>query len=283
MSRGAVEDGAQDGAQDGGQDGAQDAAERPDPREVRRRIARGVLLAVGAVALQWALQGAGPLPAVPVALGGAAVALVALPGLLPRGALRLARGLPSLVVVRAILSGTYFGAETFVPLMLVSERRVTPALAGLTLTAGALGWSSASWLQGRPGLRVTRTTLLSLGGLVVGVCVLLLAPTPFPAVPWWSVAAVWIVSGFGMGLGMSSTSVLTLRLSAPGEEGRNSSGLQIGDSLGSILGIGGAGAVFSLLHDPGGSDAGVFALIWVLLGSVGVLSALVALRVRRPA
>jgi MFS family permease len=86
-----------------------------------------------------------------------------------------------------------------------------------------------------------------------------------------------------MGLGMSSTSVLTLQLSAPGEEGRNSSGLQIGDSLGSVLGIGLAGALFSVLHDPGGSDAGVFALIWAVLGVVALLSALVALRVRRAA
>jgi MFS family permease len=256
-------------------------AATPDPK-IRGRLVRGAALAVGAVLVQWGFQGAGPLPAVPVVLAGAAVLLAALPGLLPPGALRLARGLPSLVVVRAMFSGSYFGAETFVPLMLVTQRGMSPALAGTTLTAGALGWSAGSWLQGRGRLPLSRTSLLSVGGLVVGISVLLLVPAPFPAVPPWVVAPAWALGGFGMGLGMASTSVLTLNLSAPGEEGRNSSGLQIGDALGSVLGIGAAGAVFSVLHDPAGSDVEVFAVIWGLLGTVGVLSALVALRVRRP-
>jgi len=54
------------------------------------------------------------------------------------------------------------------------------------------------------------------------------------------------------------------------------------DALGSVLGIGAAGAVFAALHDPGGSDAEVFRLIWAGLGVVGVLSAAVALRARQP-
>jgi hypothetical protein len=73
--------------------------------------------------------------------------------------------------------------------------------------------------------------------------------------------------------------VLTLRLSATGEEGRNSAGLQIGDALGGVLGIGAAGAIFAALHTPDGDDSTVFALIWAVLGVVGLLSSVVALRV----
>ena len=83
-----------------------------------------------------------------------------------------------------------------------------------------------------------------------------------------------------MGLGMSSTSVLTLRLSRPGEEGRNSSGLQVGDALGSLLGIGAAGAVFSTLHTPSSPEGGAFAAVWLVLGLIGLLAALASLRVR---
>lgn len=241
-------------------------------------VVRGVALAGGAALLQFGLQGVGRLPE--LLLGAGALLLAwSVPSLVPRGTLRLARGLPSLIVVRSLLTSAYFGAETFVPLMLIEQRRLSPTMAGLALTAGAVGWAGGSWLQGRPGLRAGRITLLAAGGAVVGLATLLLVPTVFSAVPVWLVAPVWAFGGLGMGLGMSSTSVLTLRLSGPGEAGRNASGLQIGDALGSVLGIGAAGAVFSALHDPGGSDVGTYALIWTMLGFIGLLSGVVAFRV----
>ncbi len=244
-----------------------------------RRVLHGLALALGAVLLQWGLQGAGALPGWLVTGVGAALAAVSAPALLPRGTFRLRRGLASLVVCRGMFTGTYFGAETFVPLMLVTQRGLSPTFAGLALTAGAVGWSTGSYLQGRAALPLARTGLLSVGGFVVGLAVLGLVPVPLGDVTAWLVPVVWSLGGLGMGLAMSSTSVLTLRLSAPGEEGRNSSGLQIGDALGSVLGIGTAGAIFAALHTPDGDDGGVFALIWAVLGVVGVLSGVVGLRV----
>jgi hypothetical protein len=78
---------------------------------------------------------------------------------------------------------------------------------------------------------------------------------------------------------MASTSVLLIRLSPPAEQGRNAAALQIGDSLGGVLGIGAAGAVFAALHDPGAGDGDVYTLIWVGLGVTGMLSALAAGRI----
>jgi MFS family permease len=167
--------------------------------------------------------------------------------------------------------------------MLVTTRGLTPAVAGLTLTFGAVGWFSGSWVQGRRRLPVSRPTLLALGCLTVGIAVLVLVVTPRPQVPIWLIAPLWVVAGFGMGLGMSGTSVLTLRLSAPGEEGRNSAGLQLGDNVGAVVGLGVAGAIFAALHQPDGDDSAVFSLIWAILGVVGLLSAVMALRVRRRA
>lgn len=243
-------------------------------------VLRGTALAGGAGLLQLGLQGDGglrsalSLAAALVLLGGS------LPGLLPPGTLRLARGLPSLIVTRSLLTSAYFGAETFVPLMLIEQRRLSATMAGFALTAGAVGWAAGSWLQGWPGLPAGRITVLAIGGVVVGASTLLLVPTVLAGVPVWVVPPIWGLSGLGMGLGMSSTSVLTLRLSKPGEEGRNSSGLQIGDALGSVLGIGAAGALFAGMHSVDGGDAGVFALIWAGLGVVGMASGVVALRVR---
>ncbi len=248
----------------------------------RGRLARGVLLAVGALALQLgaeAERAAGTRWAYAVVPAGGLLVLAALPGLVPPGALRLRRGLPSLVAVRALFTGTFAGAEAFVPLMLVAHRGLTPALAGAVLTTGALGWSAGSWLQGSPRVRMERVTLLSLGGAVLAGGVGLLALTPLGAVPVWLVPLAWVLGAAGMGIGMSSMSVLTLRLSPPGEQGRSSSALQLGDALGSLLGIGVAGALFSAAHGQAASAA-PYVLVWGVLAVAALSASLVARRVK---
>ncbi len=242
------------------------------------RFARGVLLAAGALGLQLGVDAGRPWAWVLVPVG-AVLVIGALPGLVPPGALRLRRGLPSLVAVRALFTGTFAGTEAFVPLMLVAHRGITPALAGVVLTSGTLGWSMGSFLQGSARMRLERTTLLSVAGAVLGLGVLGLALTPLGSVPAWVVPLAWILAAAGMGTGMSSMNVLTLRLSPAGEEGRSSSALQLGDALGSLLGIGLAGALFSAAHAEA-TQAGPYVLVWGVLGVAGLTAALVARRVK---
>ncbi|MGZ4602317.1 MAG: MFS transporter [Kineosporiaceae bacterium] len=244
----------------------------------RGRLLRGIGLAAGALALQAGIDTGVPTGIAP-AVAGALLVCTALPGLVPPGTLRLRRGLPALVAVRGFFTGSFAGAEAFVPLMLVEHRGITPALAGAALTCGSLGWTGGSWLQGTTWFRIERTAMLTLGAIVLGVGVLLLAVTPLGAVPVLLVPAAWIVAAAGMGLGMSSMSVLTLRLSPPGEEGRSSSGLQVGDALGSLLGIALAGTLFSALHTPRFPDAGTYSVVWLVMGAVGLLAAAASQRV----
>ena len=91
------------------------------------------------------------LVALPLFVAGAALLAVGLPKLLPRGTFGSTRGIPTAILMRGVLAGSFFGAETFVPLMLIEERGVATAVAGLTLTGGAVSWSIGSWIQGRPG------------------------------------------------------------------------------------------------------------------------------------
>lgn len=247
------------------------------------RVRRGLVLAVGAGALQVGAEGltdGGLLHPGLLAAGVVAVAL-ALPGLLPPGTLRGAPGLPSVIAVRGLFTGAFFGIEAFVPLMLVTERGLSASQAGLALTGATLGWTAATTVQTRNLARWRRESLLVLGGVVLAVAGLALSAVVLSGVAGWWVLPVWALAGFGMGFGVSTTSVLTLRLAAPAERGVASSALQLSDNLGSVLGIAVSGSVFAALHDPG-HDATLFAGLYAGLSVLALAAALVAATGRAP-
>jgi predicted MFS family arabinose efflux permease len=250
------------------------------PGERRRRALLGLALAAGATLVQWGAQevAAAKVRAVLGLVAGAVLLAVSLPRLLPPGTLTLRRGLPSVIAVRGLFTASFFAAETFVPLMLVQERGLRPLAAGLALTGGAVGWATGSWMQSRPRQPVSRSALLVLGAVIVALAIAALPLAVLPMVPAYVVLPLWLVAGFGMGLGMTTTSVLALELSPATEQGRNSASLQISDALGGVLGIGLAGAVFAALHNPSGDDGPVFVGIWWGLAVVAALAALVGHR-----
>ncbi|WP_432504866.1 MFS transporter [Kineococcus arenarius] len=250
----------------------------------RGRAVRGLVVAVGAGALQAGAEGLGDGGVLPLVLtaAGAVAVLVALPALLPAGSLRLVRGLPSVVVVRGLFTAAFFGTETFVPLMLQSERGFSPAQAGLALTGGTIGWFSGTTAQARALDRVPRPLLLAAGGAVLAAAGALLAAVTLTGASGWWVLVAWLLAGCGMGLGMATTSVLTLRLAAPAERGLASSALQLSDNLGCVLGIAAAGGVFAALHTGAGRDQAVFGGLYAGLALVALAAGLVGTRARPP-
>jgi MFS family permease len=247
------------------------------PRPGRKRFA--LAAAVGAALLQYAGT---HLVWVSLLVAAAGVALLApsVPRLLPAGALRFRRGLPTTVIMRGILAAAFFGAETFIPLMLIEQRGLSTTLAGLTLTGGALGWAFGSWYQGRPATRLPRPRLVQLGMAIVTASIAAVTVVLLPAVPVIVAALAWSVAGIGMGMGMASVSVLLLDQSPVAEQGANSASLQLCDALGSILAIGAAGAIFAAGSRGGSASAGTFAIIWVVMVAIGVLGVIAAPRVR---
>jgi MFS family permease len=232
---------------------------------------------------RWArlLQYAGQLlswVSVPLLVVALALLVPSVPRLLPPGALRLVRGLPTVVVLRGVFSGAFFGAETFVPLMLVEQRGLATTWAGASLTGGALTWALGSWFQGRPGLRVPRARLVTAGLALVAAGIAIMATVLVSAVPVYLAAAGWLVGGLGMGLGITSLSVLVLELSPPAEQGANAAALQVSDAFGSIVLIGLAGAIFAGLHERGGDNSAAFLLIFAMTTAFAALGALVAPR-----
>lgn len=254
----------------------------------RRRIRLAFAISSGAGLLQYAAQDLRWLSLLPGALG-VALLVPAVLGLLPRGTSRAARGLPSVVLLRGVAAGSFIAAESFVPLMLVTQRGLSPTLAGFSLAAGGGTWALGSWVQSRPRLEQHRERLMTLGMLLVAFAIAAAPSVLIHAVPAWTLAVAWAFGCFGMGLVISSTSVLLLQLSAPEEAGTNSAALQISDGLSNVLLLAIGGAAFAALGggtvshaatEATGSHPAAFAAVFLPMAAVALAGVWVATRVR---
>jgi MFS family permease len=258
----------------GGYGGTQEAGER---RKGRVRLA--FVAAAGLALLQEAGTRRGAVGAVLVVVGLALLG-PALRLLLPSGALRFARGLPTVVVMRGILAGAFFAGEAFVPLALQTVRGATTAQAGVALTVGAIGWAAGSQVQGRMYARLPRGRLVELGALLVGVGIGTASLSLVPSLSFWVIVPSWLVGAAGMGMAFGSIGSLVLELSAPEDQGSNVASLQVCDSVGSVLFVGIAGTIYATALALGTVSAATFITIWTVMGAVALVSAVLASRIR---
>ncbi|MFH8799268.1 MFS transporter [Streptomyces sp. NPDC017936] len=254
----------------------------------RRRIRLALGISLGAGLLQYAAQDLRPLSALP-ALAGVALLVPAVLGLLPRGTYRAARGLPSVVLLRGVAAGSFIAAESFVPLMLVTQRGLSPTLAGFSLAAGGVTWALGSWVQSRPRVEPYRERLMTVGMVLVAAAIAAAPSVLIASVPAWTVAVAWAFGCFGMGLVISSSSVLLLQLSAPEEAGTNSAALQISDGLSNVVLLAAGGAAFAALGggtvshtaaEASGSHPAAFAAVFLPMAGVALAGAWVTTRLR---
>ena len=204
---------------------------------------------------------------------------LSLPRLMPPGFLHWRPGLTAVIWVRALLPGAFFGSEAFLPLMLVEQRQVPLVVAGAMLTVGAIGWTTASWLQSQTWLRVRRDRLITYGTLSVtlGIAICLVAAL-LPGLWFGMVGVGWLFAGFGMGLATASTGLAVMTLTPAGEQGRNGASLNVGDALGSGLFVGLTGSIFAALHDTGNLSLTFGALLAAMI-VVGLAATASSLRI----
>lgn len=229
------------------------------------RIGWAFVAAVAVLALNISASIDGPLRWVTPPIAVAAV-IVALRPLLPQGTLLARRGLPSVVLVRGLLAGSFFAAEIYVPYLLTGRFSFTIAGAGLALTAAGLTWAAASWLQSRLEPRLSGSATFQLGSVLLSVSIATaLATAAFTLAPVMVVIG-WGCAGAGMGFMYPRTSVMMLGYSTASDQGFNSSALAIADSIGGSLAIAATALVFAVLAPAGGalSFAGCFALTTAL-------------------
>lgn len=237
----------------------------PQEADARRAVGRLLLAGVvAAAALALALSGEVPGVGWAVAAACLIVIAVAVRPLLPPGTLRATRGLPSVILMRGAIAGALFGAEIYLPYLLIERYGFSPTWAGLGLTTAALAWATFSWVQGRFGDRLGNRRIAVIGVTLLATSLAIAAATAqwqlWPAV----VIAGWTLAGAGMGLMYPRLTVLTLAYSTPRNQGFNSSALSISDSVGAAATIAVMGLVFTTLSSTGVAFTAVFAVAGAL-------------------
>jgi MFS family permease len=246
--------------------------DEPATGRIAPRLACAVAVAAGALALSLA----GEVGAYAWAVVAASVVVIALASkpLLPRGTLRAARGLPSVVLMRGLIAGSLFGAEIYVPYLLIDHYGFSPTLAGLGLTAAALAWATAADVQGRFGDRLGNARITVIGTVLLVSATAIAGLTAMLALAPAVLIAGWALAGAGMGLMYPRLTVLTLAYSTPQNQGFNSSALSISDSVGAATTIAAMGLVFTALA---GTDA-AFPAVFAIAAGLAVLALVPGLR-----
>ncbi|MFC5829292.1 MFS transporter [Nonomuraea insulae] len=206
-----------------------------------RKLIWATLTAVAAALIQYgsALKLAG----LPLLLVGIVLLAAGLPKLLLPGSLKAARGLPTAPVLRGLAFGSLTAAEVLIPLMLMSERGLTPTGAGVVLTIGALGWSTGSWIKGRGA--ISHMTAIRGGSAMIAVGIGLVTLVLIDSVPLAVAYVGMAIAGLGIGALHPTVSVLVLKLSKEGEEGQNSAAVGVGESVFTVVAVAVSGALFT--------------------------------------
>jgi MFS family permease len=245
--------------------------------EDRRRLGRVVLLVLGVGAVLAGTSDAPPVLAVVLVVAGLPLAGWAFVGLVPKGTLRLAPGVPATVGVRGLQTCAFFSADAYVSLAIVDGRGAATWVAGAALSVGSVVWASGSWVQARLLDRLGPRRLVVFGFVLIAVAVALMLGVAL-GLPVAVGVAAWGVGGLGMGLGYAPLSVTVLAAARTGEEGSASAAIQLSDTLGVAIGTGLGGSIVALGESRGWEVSSATALVFVASLAATLGGTLAALR-----
>lgn len=245
-------------------------------------LAAGVLLTAGTALLLQALLLKNLALLIPLAVLGVAVAVPSLRRVTPAGTLGLRAGVGAGIGIRFLLCAVYFGSEAFLPLGLQELRDVSPAMAGLGLSAGAITWVLGSAYQARTDGRArgrTGSVTLGFAVLLAGVVIMALAVL-VTAVPALVAVVGWAVGGIGMGIAFNAATTDTLEQTPAGQQGLVSGSLQLAQTLATGLIAGLGGAAIAMAHHHGSTTGTALVCTFVLTAALALAGVLLSRRLR---
>ena len=227
-------------------------AEAAAAASLRRRLPLALLVTLGTALFTAAITIGDPVLLVVLGLPGVALGIYALRRLTPPGTLRAARGLPSAVLIRGLVTFGFFAVDAYVSRVLVDVRGMSLSQAGIVLTATTITWTTGSWVQAHWNNRWALHTFVRSGMLIVAAGIATFMLVLIPAIPVWLAVPTFALAGFGMGLNYSPLGLIMLREAAPAEQGSASSALSLTNSLGTALGTGISGAIVAAVFRADG-------------------------------
>jgi MFS family permease len=239
-----------------------------------------LILVLGATAMIAGFQQEEPGVLVPLVLLGIAVTIVGYRRLTPVGTLRAAEGLPAAVLLKGVLTCSFFAADAFVPLTMTDVRGTGTAYSGFVFAVAAFTWTGASWVQAKVIDRTGPRLLIRTGMVTIAGATALMLLVALESVPTWAAVVAWALGGFGIGLSYAPLSLVVLARAEPGREGFATAAMQLSDALGVAIGTGLGGAIVATSErwDLGVDDG----IAVVFVGSIVIALAGAALAVRIP-
>jgi MFS family permease len=188
-----------------------DASDAANAATLRERAPLAVVVALGTGLLLAGLTSGEPVALAILGLIGTTLAIFALRRLTPVGTLRAARGLPTAVLMRGIITFAFFAVDAYVALALVEWRGLRVAEAGIALTAATISWTAGSWTQARFSSRFSPERFVRAGLLVLVLGLASFGIVLLPDVsPWLSIPTL-ALAGYAMGLAYSPLALVVLR------------------------------------------------------------------------
>jgi MFS family permease len=241
------------------------------PISLRRRFVDALVVALGASLLTVGLQSKDPPILVGLVVAGVTLTGFALRRLTPPGTLRAARGYPTAVLLRGVLTFAFFCVDAYISLLLVEVRGWSAAAAGIALTAATISWTAGSWTQARLSVRIPPERFVRAGFPIVGVSIAALGVVLAPQVSAAVAVPIFAVAGFGMGITYAQFALIVLRDAPLAIQGRVTAGLTLSDTIGTALGTGIAAAAIAASVRAGlGPGPGIG--VAIAMGTVVALS-----------
>jgi MFS family permease len=194
-----------------------------------------------------------------VSVAGLAGLAVLLRRLMPEGTFRLQPVLPSAIVVRAMMFGTFAVTETFMVYALKEFGGVSASVAGILVSTGALTWVGGSWLQSRVESRTGTDSrrvrvATGVGSMLAGVVTIFGMILLFDDIWFFPAMIGWMLAGLGIGFGLTTAATIAMAEAPEGQEGRVSSSMLLGDLIGASVGVGIGGVLLAVGDRQGWSD-----------------------------
>ncbi len=164
--------------------------------------------------------------------------------IIPSDAWYLTKPLGAAFLGMALITTSFGGAETFLPLLLQGLWKATPLQAGLILSIGSVAWSFTSVIAARYSHRprhmaVQGTLLMSLG-------IVLLLWTFASSGPLWLIYVGWALAGCGIGQAVPTYNTLAVDIADRYPSGIATGALQLALTWGFAVGPAAVGSAAQL-------------------------------------